>query len=52
MRFKTKEEFEKFCDTSMFCVCKLLMTGLHMQSCNKLRVMRLQLEKRIGEESK
>ena len=35
-RFKDLEELEHFKDTSMFCVCGKLMTGLHMQGCRKL----------------
>ena len=52
MRFKTKEDFDKFCDTTVFCVCRRLMTGMHMQVCNKLRIARIELEKRIEEKSK
>jgi len=35
--FKDKEELDKFCNESMFCVCGSLMTGLHMGNCQKLR---------------
>ncbi|KKN67137.1 hypothetical protein LCGC14_0464840 [marine sediment metagenome] len=45
--FKTIEDFDKFCDESMFCVCKRLMTGLHMQGCNKLAKTRFTLEERL-----
>ena len=41
--FKTKEEFKKFCDTSMFCICGKLMTGFHMSGCARLR----KIEKRF-----
>lgn len=42
-RFKTKEEFETFCDTSMKCLCGRLMTGLHMNSCYKVKQQRAKL---------
>jgi len=34
---KTLTELEEFKDTSMWCVCGKLMTGLHMMHCTKLR---------------
>jgi len=46
-KFKTMEEFEKFCDTAMLCVCGRLMTGLHMSGCTKLRKARLELQERL-----
>jgi len=42
-KFKNIEEFNKFCDTSMFCVCGNLMTGLHMSDCRRLNKIRVQL---------
>ena len=42
-KFKDISEFNKFCDTSMFCVCGNLMTGLHMSSCRRLNKIRMQL---------
>ena len=42
-KFKNLEEFNKFCDTSMFCVCGGLMTGLHMSSCRRLAKIRSKL---------
>lgn len=39
-RFKNLEEFNKFCDESMWCVCGRLMTGLHMQGCRQLAKVR------------
>lgn len=41
--FKNLEEFNKFCDTSMWCVCGRLMTGLHMSGCRKLAKIRVRL---------
>ena len=41
-KFKTKEELQKFLDTSMTCVCGGLLTGLHEMTCprvQKLKVM-------------
>jgi len=46
MIFKTYEEFQRFCDTGMFCICGRLMTGLHMDGCLKLRAMKMKLKKR------
>ncbi len=48
MNFKNLKEFEKYCDTSMFCVCGRLMTGFHMSGCSKLRKIenKLKQEKR------
>ena len=43
--FKNIEEFNKFCDESMFCVCGRLMTGLHMSGCRKLRKIEIELKK-------
>lgn len=45
MNFKNREEFEKFCDKSMFCVCGRLMTGLHMENCSKLRKIEMRFKK-------
>lgn len=50
-KFKNIEEFNKFCDTSMICVCGRLMTGLHMSSCRKLANIRIQLIKQKEEVS-
>ena len=52
MLFKDMEEFNKFCDESMICVCGRLMTGLHMSGCKKLAKMRLALQKHEQEERK
>uniref|UniRef100_A0A6M3IRK3 Uncharacterized protein n=1 Tax=viral metagenome TaxID=1070528 RepID=A0A6M3IRK3_9ZZZZ len=41
--FSSLEEFNKFCDESMFCVCGNLMTGLHMSGCRRLAKMRVKL---------
>lgn len=38
-KFDSREELEKFKDTSMWCVCNRLMTGLHMMGCSKLKKM-------------
>lgn len=35
-RFKTKEEFQRFLDNSMFCLCGRLLTGLHEMGCKKI----------------
>ena len=50
-KFKSLEEFNKFCDESMFCVCGRLMTGLHMSGCRRLWGIRIKLveEKMKGE---
>jgi len=45
-KFKTLGELEKFKDTSMWCLCGRLMTGLHMQNCNKLRKKETELKKK------
>lgn len=51
-QFKNLEEFNKFCDESMFCVCGALMTGLHMSGCRKLAKIRNRLiEERKGEKN-
>lgn len=50
MKFKTLEELKKFEDTSMWCVCGRLMTGLHMQGCSKLKKLRESLSKKNKEE--
>lgn len=42
-KFKDMKEFEHFCDTSMWCVCGRLMTGLHMQGCRRLAKIRVSL---------
>lgn len=42
-KFKDINEFNKFCDTSMFCVCGNLMTGLHMSVCQRLNKIRVKL---------
>ena len=47
-RFKTKEEFDSFCDKSMVCVCGRLMTGLHMRGCRKLIKMGMRFDKEIS----
>jgi hypothetical protein len=39
-KFKTLKELKDFEDTSMWCVCGKLMTGLHMSGCGKLRKIR------------
>jgi hypothetical protein len=44
-RFKTKEEFQKFCDESQICLCGRLMTGLHESSCSRVRKEWLRLNK-------
>ena len=36
-RFKTKEEFQKFCDESQVCLCGKLMTGFHEMSCPRVK---------------
>ncbi len=36
-RFKTKEEFSKFCNESQICLCGKLMTGLHEMNCTKVK---------------
>jgi hypothetical protein len=54
-KFKDINEFNKFCDTSMFCVCGNLMTGLHMSGCrrlNKIRVQLIETEKTTSNQSK
>ena len=43
MKFTNLEEFNKFCDESMFCICGELMTGLHMSGCQRLRRIRNKL---------
>jgi hypothetical protein len=50
MTFETMEDFEEYCDTSMFCVCGQLMTGLHMSGCRKLRKERERLEEKLGKD--
>jgi hypothetical protein len=42
-KFKNIDEFNKFCDESMFCVCGNLMTGLHMSGCRRLNKIKIQL---------
>lgn len=44
MKIKTIEELETFKDTSMWCVCGHLMTGLHMSGCSKLRKLEVKLK--------
>lgn len=44
MKFKTVMELESFKDTSMWCVCGRLMTGLHMNSCHKLHKLEAKLK--------
>lgn len=46
-RFKTEKAFEDFCDTSMWCICGKLMTGLHMISCQRVRAQRERLKKKV-----
>ena len=36
-RFKTKEEFQKFCDVCFKVKCGRLMTGLHERYCSRVR---------------
>ncbi len=45
-RFKTSEEFEMFKDTSMFCLCGRLMTGLHMMGCRRLTKEEIKIRER------
>lgn len=47
-QFKNIEEFNKFCDESIVCICGRLMTGLHMSGCAKLKKMRSKLLKQKG----
>lgn len=42
-QFKSLDDFNKFCDESMFCVCGNLMTGLHMSGCRRLAKIRNKL---------
>lgn len=46
-RFKTIEELEKYKNESMFCLCKRLMTGLHMQNCRKLWKEEIKVRERM-----
>lgn len=43
-RFKTKEEFQKFCDESQICLCGRLMTGLHEMNCSRVKKEWLRLK--------
>lgn len=45
-RFKTLDELKHFEDTSSICLCKRLMTGLHMQTCRLLRKQHQRFEVR------
>ena len=51
-RFKTKEEFQAFLDTSTFCICGRLCTGLHEMNCPRIRKewQRLDRKKEIRNE--
>jgi len=49
MKFKTIKELEIYKDTAPFCLCGRLMTGLHMQNCNKLRKEEARLLEKIKE---
>jgi hypothetical protein len=44
IKFESLQELEKFKDLSMMCVCGKLMTGLHMNSCSKLKKEELRLK--------
>ncbi len=48
-RFKTLKEFNDFKDNAMFCLCGRLMTGLHMQGCNKLKKEEVKVIKRTSQ---
>jgi len=43
MKFETKEEFQKFLDTSNVCVCGKLLTGLHEMTCQKIQMLKVKL---------
>lgn len=40
-KFKTKEEFQDFLDTSQVCVCGSLLTGLHELTCPKIQKLKV-----------
>ena len=46
-KFKTLKEFEDYKENAMFCLCKRLMTGLHMTSCNRLKKEEERIKKRV-----
>ncbi len=39
-KFKTKEEFNEFVNSSYICVCGKVMTGLHELSCRRFQLLK------------
>ena len=40
-RFKNKEEFQDFLDTSSICLCGGLLTGLHEMTCRRIQKLKV-----------